>query len=141
MDVAITLLNAGADPNIKNKYEETPADVNFDVGFALMKIERNDSPDDTRSCENISDYSKIKSTICGQKSLCMAEISCKIKIGDSHVEKTYQAICSALANGDCPTANQCVLDRSFAAEEANGQTDNGAASSSSSSSKPSKGVR
>ena len=140
MDAAIMLLDAGADPNAEDEKGRTATFSNRHVRLALRERKRIASSDDTYSCEYTSGYrSKIKPTQCGQKNLCMAEISCKIEIGGSHVDKTYQVVCSALANGNCPPATQCALDRSVT--EGDWQTDVGAAASSSSSSQSSKGVR
>ena len=135
--IAQILLEAGADPNAKDKWGNTAADFNSSVedGQALL-----DEREGNTGCEYTSDLTKIANSQCGRKLLCITEVSCSFYIGDFFMEDNYQAICPALANGDCPTADNCVLDR-LVAEEANGQTDNGAAASSSSSSKPSKGVR
>ena len=121
--IAKLLLEAGANPNVRTRGGETLSDLNDAVRAALALIEQESEifPNDT-SCKYISDYSKINFIQCGRRSLCMAEVSCKINIDDSHIKRTYQAVCTALANGDCPIADACVLDRS--AVEENEQTDN-----------------
>ena len=147
MELAKILLEAGADLNAKDEDGRTPADVNQHVREVLrererLEIERKASSDDTYSCKYTSDLSTINPTQCGRRSLCMAEVSCKINIGGSRVEKTYQAVCSALTNGNCPTADNCVQDRSVVETDVNRvETNTGAASSSSSSSQSSQGVR
>ena len=52
------------------------------------------------------------------------DISTRILNIDFNPDKTYisrafQVVCSALANGDCPSAEDCVLDRTFLKAEKN----------------------
>ena len=59
----------------------------------------------------------IQAVQCGQRNICMAEVSCKFKIGMNRntiqIDKVYQVVCFSLRNGQCPKANDCVLDRSM----------------------------
>ena len=132
------LLNGDADVGIKtdlakriSEYElddiedwqwesKTPLQKNKHVVTALnvlklknvLKLRRERS---LPSCENVSGYTKLKHTQYGQRSACMADISCTFDIGlapdSTQVTRTYQAVCSTLANGECPPAKRCVLDR------------------------------
>ena len=64
---------------------------------------------------------KVKNAVCGQRHTCIAEVSCTFQMGVApnviQINRTFQAICSTLADGQCPKANDCVLDRSVVAEE------------------------
>ena len=152
------LLNAGADPNAaRNKDGKSPASFNNLVQETLKQIEqereapqrqaavrqfeqeREASPVNSNFDCKYNQLSKIHNNQCSRKILCLTEISCKITLGKLRTTETFPSVCSALANGECPTATNCALDRSFA--EVNEQTNNGAAASSSSSSQSSKGVR
>ena len=73
-------------------------------------------------CKYTGDSSEIKTAQCGQNHLCLAEVSCSFKLGVSapssiRLIRSYQAVCSALPKGQCPTADQCVLDRSVVTAE------------------------
>ena len=73
---------------------------------------------------------QIVSTRCGQRNLCMATAVCLLSIRSTpiinsrflsidikpdtiYISRAYQVVCSALYNGDCPPAEDCVLDRTF----------------------------
>ena len=117
IEIAEILLNAGADVDAVAYFEqftyETPVQYNENVETALnlLKRERGFS-----SCENISGYSKLQHTQYGQRISCMAEVSCTFDIGlapnSTQITRTYQAVCSALPNGECPPEIQCVSDLS-----------------------------
>ena len=140
-EIAETLLNAGADPNVKNQDGKIPQQINRYVAEAIEK--RPQQKENSLSCEYTSGYSKIKAIQCGQRNLCIAEVSCSFNVGVApitiRVSRSYQTVCSALGNGECPEANDCALDRSVV-EETEGENQ-GASSNSSSNKSSSQGVR
>ena len=157
IEEADLLLNAGADPLLpiptghilphltalhRNKY----------VRQALAVSKKDD---DVSFCEYVAEAQQVTSTRCGQRNLCMAEVVCVFRIGPtpaaslsimnveldvnfkprnykpkkySYISRAYPVVCSALANGDCPPANECLLDRTFLQAET--KTDDPPASSS-----------
>ena len=69
-------------------------------------------------CEYSAESSHIKGTLlCGQENICMSEVSCIFKVGiapnTTQIERQFRVVCSSLSNGECPEAENCVLDRSM----------------------------
>ena len=150
-------LNAGADPLYPGPTEElyprwTALHQNKYVRQALAVSKKDD---DVSFCEYVAEAQQVTSTRCGQRNLCMAEVVCVFRIGPtpaaslsimnveldvnfkprnykpkkySYISRAYPVVCSALANGDCPPANECLLDRTFLQAET--KTDDPPASSS-----------
>ena len=143
--VAEVLLKAGADANAENKSGETPFQVNRFVREALQNRQDPQDRQNFFSCSYTSNSFEIKATQCGNRNLCFAEISCAFDIGSApnviSVSKTYQVVCSALANGECPTANQCAVDRSVIEAKSKAEESSSPSTTSSKSSTSSKGVR
>ena len=87
------------------------------------------------SCTYITEPSQIQAAQCGGRNVCMAEVSCIFEVGiDSNktqIGRTFQAVCSSLPDGQCPEANDCVLDRSVV-EATTAETENSPPSTSSS---------
>ena len=168
LDEAVLLLNAGANPLGPHDLSDPIPKGERWTGFHRNKYVRQalalSKKDVPSFCEYTADAQQIKSTRCGQKNLCMATVVCLLSVGSIPedrrgmailtfgvkvtnirpvlVPKTYPIVCSALANGDCPPAEDCLLDRTFLEAEKT-KTDQ-PASNSSSQSKPLKtggGVR
>lgn len=131
------LIRNGADPKLKNHKGNIP----FIVKTAPLAFEQKEES----SCRYISESSQIKPVQCSQRNVCMSEMLCTFAIGmapnTAKIEKIFQAVCSSLSNGQCPKANDCILDRSVV--EAKTQTVSSSSSSSTddASKKSSSGVR
>ena len=152
------LLNAGADPNLKNKEGVTARESNSLVDTAVMRKRMKQKASSSRKqanepfpashpegiCEYVSEQTQIKAHQCGQRSLCIAEISCTINLGlgsnTVQITRNYPAVCSALADGQCPTANKCASDRSVVEADYSEETEKSTATSQPSSNKTSKGA-
>ena len=112
------LIRSGAKPFVRNNKGQDPNIVHNYPYFKQLAAEYQKQK---TSCEYITESSKIKVTQCGRKHICMAEVSCVFKVGieslETLTERTFQAVCSSLSNGQCPEANDCVLDRKVMEEE------------------------
>ena len=102
------LISSGADPKLKNHNGNIP----FIVQTAPLAFKQKKET----ACKYITESSKIKPAQCGQRDVCISEVSCTFTIGHApntaQIERTFQAVCSSFPNGKCPKANDCVLDRS-----------------------------
>ena len=126
------LISYGADPKLENHRGEIP----FIVKTTPLTFEQQTET----SCKYITESSQIKVTQCGRRNVCMTETLCTFEIGiapnTTKIEKVFPIVCSSLSNGQCPEANDCVLDRSVTeAEQPQAETP------SSSSSEPTKATR
>ena len=82
------------------------------------------------TCEYTDDAQQITSTRCGQRNLCMATAVCLFAVDTdpdistrivnidfnsdtTYISRAFQVVCSALADGDCPPAEDCLFDRTF----------------------------
>lgn len=106
---AKALIEGGANPNAINDYGI--ASVIAKHPFLVSRELR-----ETTSCRYTANSFLINPTQCGRRNVCMAEVSCQFNVGYEpnkvQVDKRFQAVCTALSNGQCPSAKDCVLDRS-----------------------------
>ena len=109
------------DPRLKN-YQQTYIEAYREGKIVRSKEseDRTNNISSTTVCEYITELSKIKNEQCGSRNVCIAEVSCGFSVGvdsDIQIERNFQAVCSSLSNGECPTANDCVMDRSMVEAE------------------------
>ncbi len=167
VEVVKALLEAGADPNIQNEREQTAKEKNVIVdGIATtaeMREKRKQNASSERagvqeqkksslgraepshpesSCQYVSKQTQVKAVQCGQRSLCIAEVSCSVSVGlggsSVKINRNFQVVCSALANGECPSADECASDRSVVRADGRGEGNTAVPRTSS---QTSKGVR
>lgn len=150
-EIARIFVEAGADLNVRNNEEETPLHFVNEADFELAEFfianganplaENNEGeypsvvykhpslvkrplqhPEEKEtSCRYITESSQISTVQCGQRNVCMAEVSCGFKIGmtpnTAFIGRNFQVVCSSLSDGQCPKANDCVFDRSVVSAE------------------------
>ena len=65
-------------------------------------------------------FSLIRPIKCGRRNICVNTVKCSLDVDvggytgkwyvTQGVDRSFKAVCSALPNGDCPTATECVLE-------------------------------
>ena len=129
---AAMLMQAGADPNITDNEGNTPA-----ILQRFPQLLRLSSQQAETSCTYTSESSQITATQCGKSSVCMGDVSCTFKVGivpnTTQIERKFRVACPSLSNGECPTANDCVMDRSMVEAEAQAESSSPSTAPSSSS--------
>ena len=109
-EIAKVLINAGADLNLKNSNGITPT-TNVHVLNVLKRASTQQN-----ICEYTSNPDQLTARQCGRQKVCISEVYCYNPMGVGKrisLGRTYQAICTALSNGKCPSATACVMDRSI----------------------------
>ena len=90
---------------------------------SFERMNRQTEKEETRtSCQYITEPSQIQDTQCGRRRLCIAtKVSCTFEVGiepnTTQAVREFQVVCPSLPNGQCPPANDCVLDRSVVKAE------------------------
>ena len=118
--VAEILIRAGADPTIRDGdgnlapvIKENP-DLLQSYLSQRSGEEEKEEEEEATSCEYVGE--RTSQIQIARYSICLAEVSCTFEVGaysrKNQIERNFQAVCSRLADGQCPPANDCVLDRS-----------------------------
>ena len=114
MSIATALVEGGGNPAIRNINGDLPLLVKTNPSLLELYAQLEEKKEEATSCEYVGEGpSQIQ---IARYSICLAEVSCKFKVGaysyKTYVKRNFQAVCSRLADGQCPPANDCVLDRS-----------------------------
>ena len=134
-------------PSLLRLYQQRKYDIEAQKRLTPLERQR-EGLRKLHGCSYMADESyrfKVKRTQCGQRNICMAEVSCRFKIGvDSNttqITRNFPVVCSSLPNGECPQAIDCVLDRSIVEAEPQKEESSSSSSGTSAPKKSSSGVR
>ena len=117
----ILIEEGGADPTITDNDGNLAPVVKANPD--LLESYLMSQKEETRtSCQYITEPSQIQDTQCGRRRLCIAtKVSCTFGVGiepnTTQAVREFQVVCPSLPNGQCPSANYCVLDRSVVKAE------------------------